>query len=318
MDSSHNPIKTMTDEDTKYDAVLVLAFGGPEKPEDVRPYLMKVTRGRVPPERLERVARHYDLFGGKSPVNEITFAQAKALERTLKELGTALPVYVGMRNWYPLLEETVVRMGDQGVKRVVAVIMSVFQSHSSWGQYQDDLSDAIEKAGVDLQVAYTKPLYDLPGFVGTMADRVRDCLKGIPDSNRERAHLVFTAHSLPESDPQMALYSEQVNRSAHLISTNLGYDKWQIAFQSRSGRPQDPWLEPDVNHVLKDMAGRDIHDVVVVPIGFVCDNIEVLYDLDTQAKETADQAGIAFCRAKTVGDAPEFIGALADLVCRVE
>jgi ferrochelatase len=306
----------MAEKQKAVDAVLVIAFGGPKKLEDIRPFLTRVTRGRVPPERLEAVARHYELFDGKSPVNEITSSQANGLKLALENKGTRLPVYIGMRNWHPLLVNTLSRMASDGVQKAVGVIMSVFQSKSSWDQYHGDVANAIAEAQVNLDVTYAEPFFDQPGFVKTVSNQVRQCLEQIPQAEREKTCILFTAHSLPQSDPRVDLYVEQINRSTELVSNDLNHGNWQIAFQSRSGRPQDPWLEPDVNDVLRDMGTLDIKNVVIVPIGFVCDNIEVLYDLDTQAQETAEQAGITFFRAKTVGDDPEFIGTLAELVAK--
>ena len=305
-----------TDQNT-FDAVLVIAFGGPEKLEDVHPFLTKVTQGRVPAERLDRVARHYELFGGKSPVNEITFRQAQALKATLKDRGTPLPVYVGMRNWHPFLEDTVQQMSRHGVERAVGVIMSVYQSKSSWDQYQDDLDNAIARTSVNIRVEYTAPLFDQPGFIEAVSNQVKHSLEQLPASDRHATHVLFTAHSIPCSDPQVELYAKQVDGSAAFVAKKTDHTNWQRAYQSRSGRPQDPWLEPDINDVLRDLGARGVKHVVAVPIGFVSDNIEVLYDLDVEAMETAKQAGITLLRAKAVGYDQVFVNALADLVIKV-
>ncbi len=306
----------MTEKQDACDSVLVIAFGGPEKPEDIRPFLARVTQGRVPAQRLETVARHYEHFGGRSPVNEVTFRQAEALKTTLKDQGIALPVYVGMRNWHPLLVDTVRQMSRDGVSRAVGMIMSVYQSRSSWDQYQSDVANAIAEAHADLSVVYTQPLFDQDGFIRTVSSRVRQCLEQIPPPDRDAAHVVFTAHSLPHSDPQAEVYARQVNHSAKWVAEALAHENWQVAYQSRTGRPQDPWLEPDVRDVLRELAGQGVKHVVAVPIGFVCDNIEVLYDLDIDAMNTAKEAGITFLRAKTVHDDQGFIDALADLVIK--
>jgi ferrochelatase len=307
----------MTQKQDSFDAVLVIAFGGPERPEDIRPFLARVTRGRVPAERLETVAHHYELFGGKSPVNEVTFRQAEALRTTLKDQGMPLAVYVGMRNWHPLLADTVQQMGRDGVTRAAGMILSVYQSRSSWDQYQSDVANAIAEAGVDLSVGYTEPVFDQPGFVKAVTTRVKECLEEIPPGEREAAHVVFTAHSLPHSDPQVEVYAKQVDHSAEYVARGLAHENWRVAYQSRSGRPHDPWLEPDVKDVLRDLGARGVKHVVAVPIGFVCDNIEVLYDLDIDAVDTARQAGITLLRAKTVNDDQGFIDALAGLVTKV-
>ncbi len=295
-------------------AVLLIAFGGPKCLEDIRPFLVKVTNGRVPEKRLESVATHYELFGGKSPVNDVTFAQADALKKKLEIRGTPLPVYVGMRNWCPFLADTLRQMRSDGVQSLVAMIMSVFESQSSWEQYQTDISHAISETGIDFNVSYTKPFFGELGFVTTMSRHITDCLNHVPQTRLSATYIVFTAHSLPHSDPQLRLYTKQINASATRIAEIINHSNWQIAYQSRSGRPQDPWLEPDVNDVLKKLAEQGVKDVVIAPIGFVCDNIEVLYDLDTQAMETAKGLGINMLRAKTVSDNPEFIDTMAGLV----
>ena len=307
----------MLGKESKFDSVLVIAFGGPEGIDDVRPFLMKVTRGRVPKERLATVAQHYELFEGKSPVREVTFRQAEALRSELKNQGLPLRVYVGMRNWHPFIKETIGQMNRDGARRAVGLIMSVYDSRSSWDQYQSDVATAIAEAGVDLHVGYTAPFFDRPGFLKTVSRRVKECLEQIPDHDRGKACVLFTAHSLPYSDPKVEVYCRQVDRSAALVAEDLNHSLWKVAYQSRSGRPQDPWLEPDVNDVLRDLGHQEVKHVVAMPIGFVCDNIEVLYDLDIQAKDTAKQAGITLLRAKTVGNDQAFIEALAQLVIKV-
>jgi ferrochelatase len=307
----------MTQKQDSFDAVLMIAFGGPERPEDIRPFLARVTRGRVPAERLETVAHHYELFGGKSQVNEVTFRQAEALRTTLKDQGMPLAVYVGMRNWHPLLVDTLQQMGRDGVTRAAGMILSVYQSRSSWDQYQSDVANAITEAGVDLSVGYAEPVFDQPGFVKAVTTRVKECLEEIPPREREAAHVVFTAHSLPHSDPQVEVYAKQVDHSVTSVAKGLAHENCRVAYQSRSGRPHDPWLEPDVKDVLRDLGASGVKHVVAVPIGFVCDNIEVLYDLDIDAMATARQVGITLLRAKTVNDDQGFIDALAGLVTKV-
>jgi ferrochelatase len=291
----------MTENQSRFDSVLVIAFGGPEKLEDVRPFLMS----------------HYELFGGKSPVNEVTLLQAQALKATLKNQGKSLAVYTGMRNWHPLLVDTVRQMSRDGANRAVGLIMSVYQSKSSWDQYQTDVANAIARVGVNLSVEYTGPLFDHPGFIEAASNQVKHCLEQLLPPDRQTAHILFTAHSLPYSDPKVELYAKQVDHAATSVARKLDRVDWQLAYQSRSGRPQDPWLEPDVNVVLRELGAGGVKHVVAVPIGFVCDNIEVLYDLDIQAMETARQAGITLLRAKTVGDDRVFVNALADLVKKV-
>jgi len=306
----------------KFDAILIIAFGGPEKEEDIRPFLANVTEGRpIPKERIEEVAHHYELIGGRSPINELTFKQANGLEKTLKEHGYNIPVYVGMRNWYPFLSETVVQMSEAGITRALGVIMSAHQSDASWERYQRDVGEAIAKTGVKLSVDYAPPLFDHPLFIEASADRVSECLSQIPVSDpvgdsREDTMLIFTAHSIPTPMAEESPYVEQLLTSSRLTAKRLNHKNWILAYQSRSGRPTDPWLEPDVSDVIRDLAKRGVRHVVVQPIGFLCDHVEVLYDIGIEAAEVAEEAGIKLLRAKTVNDDAKFIAALADVVER--
>ena len=300
--------------DNAAQAVLLIAFGGPECRRDVRPFLTRVTKGRVPQERLEGVACHYEMFDGKSPVNEVTCAQAEALQQLLATSPVPMPVYVGMRNWHPLLEDTVKDMARDGIRYAVGMIMSVFKSRSSWDQYQQEISRALTSTNIDLRFAYTPPFFDQSGFINTMARHIADCRNKMAERGEKAADIVFTAHSLPRSDPQSELYEQQVTYSAARIASRLGYSRWHVAYQSRSGRPQDPWLEPDINDVLRELARGGVKDVTIAPIGFVCDNIEVLYDLDVEARQTAQTEGIRLTRATSVGSDPEFIQTMADMV----
>ncbi|MCS6861299.1 MAG: ferrochelatase [Abditibacteriales bacterium] len=306
-----------------FDAVLMIAFGGPEKPEDIRPFLANVTRGRpVPPARIEEVAHHYELVGGRSPLNEWTFKQARALETALKRSNVPPfqrpnVVFVGMRNWHPYLVDTVRDMAAAGVKRAIGLIMAPQQSQASWELYQKNVADAIAEAGVALNVAYAPPVFDYPLFIEAAADRVRAAMEQIPAEHRDRAMIVFTAHSVPHADPFHQRYAEQVATSARLVAERLQHPRWMVAYQSRSGRPTDPWLEPDIGDALRDLAAQGERYVVVVPIGFLCDHVEVLYDLDIEARSVAEQLGIQMVRAKTVHDDPKFIQALTEIVWSV-
>ena len=294
------------------DAVLMIGFGGPKHPEDVRPFLENVSRGRrIPEERLKAVARQYEIIGGKSPMNELTFRQANAL--TAKLEGT-LNVYVGMRNWNPLLVDTISQMAGDGVKNAVGVIMAPQESDSGWDQYQRNVAEAVAQAGVTISVDYPPPVFDHPLFIEAVSNRVRECLLQIPDPNRRQATIVFTAHSIPTSDPLKERYVHQLNVSAKRVTKRLDHPVWFLSYQSRSGRPQDPWLEPDVNDTLRSISSRGERHVILVPIGFLCDHAEVLYDLDYQAAQTARELGITLFRAKTVNDDDLFIQALAERV----
>jgi len=294
------------------DAVLLLAFGGPTRPEEVRPFLANVVRGRtVPPERIEEVVRHYEAIGGRSPPNELTFRQAHKLEATLAATGPALRVYVGMRNWEPYLADTLARMAADGVRRALGVILSPHASEASRERYMEEVEAAGARAPT---VRWVGAWHTHPRFVTAVADAVTAALVTLPAVRRAAAPLVFTAHSVPVAMAARAPYVAEVTASARAVAERLGRTHWQVAYQSRSGSPREPWLEPDVNDALRALAAEGARDVVVVPVGFVCDHVEVLYDLDVAARATARAAGLGFARASTVNDHPLFIQMLAEVV----
>ena len=299
-----------------YGALLLIAYGGPHGLADVRPYLANVLRGRrVPQARVDEVAHHYELFGGRSPLTDLTRRQAAALEAELRRRGHGLSAHVGMRNWTPYLAEALAEMTSRGVRRAVGVIMAPQQSYSSWEQYQENVEEARRQIGPDApEVDYIAPWFDRPGFVEAQADRLADALAEVPPARRACAALVFTAHSIPVSMAEASPYAEQVSASSRLVARRLGRQRWSVAYQSRSGDPADPWLSPDVRDVIREAAARGAEDVVTVPIGFVSDHVEVLYDLDTEARAAARDAGLKFYRAGTVLDHPAFIGMLGDQV----
>jgi ferrochelatase len=298
------------------DAVLLLAFGGPTRPEEIRPFLANVTRGRaIPPERLDEVARHYEAIGGRSPLAELTFRQARKLEEALAVAGPPLPVHVGMRNWAPSIEETVARMADAGVRRAVGLILSPHASEASRERYLEQVDSARAAAGPGAPEMRWAPSWNThPLFVTAVADATVAALVTIPASRRAAAAVVFTAHSIPTAMAERSPYVAEIAASASAVAERLGRARWQVAYQSRSGGPREPWLEPDVNDALRALAAGGTRDVVVVPIGFVCDHVEVLYDLDVEARATARTAGLGFARASTVNDHPLFIRMLADVV----
>jgi ferrochelatase len=294
----------------------MIAYGAPERAEDVRPYLAGILRSRpMPPGRLEEIAHHYDVFGGRSPLTRLTRRQAGALTEALAARGLPLPVYVGMRNWTPYLHEALAAMRDAGARRALGLIMAPHQSYASWEQYQHNVAEAQARLGAGAPaVEYVGPWFEHPGFIEAQSDRVASVLRMMPAAEREGAELVFTAHSIPVAMSERSGYAAQVATSARLVAERVGCRAWQVAYQSRSGDPGEPWLEPDVTDVLAAIPARSVRAAVIIPIGFVSDHIEVLYDLDTEARAAADRAGIAYHRAGTVMDHPAFIGMLADLV----
>jgi len=294
------------------DAVLLLAFGGPTRPEEIRPFLANVLRGRsVPPERVEEVVRHYEAIGGRSPLNDLTFRQAHKLEATLTVTGPALRVYVGMRNWEPYLADTLARMAGDGVRSAVGVILSPHASEASRERYMEEVKAA--GAGAPT-VRWVGSWHTHPLFVTAVADAATAALVTLPAARRAAAPLVFTAHSVPVAMAARAPYVVEIAASARAVAERLGRARWKVAYQSRSGSPREPWLEPDVNDALRALAADGARDVVVVPVGFVCDHVEVLYDLDVEARATARAAGLGFARASTVNDHPLFIQMLAEVV----
>lgn len=300
------------------DAVLLIAFGGPTAPGHVMPFLENVTRGRgIPPARLAVVAQQYERIGGRSPLTDLTLAQARALEAALAASGRPLPVRVGMRNWHPYLHETLAELAAAGARRVLGIILSVARSEASWDRYIEDVREARTRVGSTApEVVFAPPWSAERGFREAVAARARAALDEVPASERGWVPLVFTAHSLPVSMAEASPYVADINAAAHAVVDALAHPRYSIAYQSRSGSPRDPWLEPDVNDVLRRLGTDGEKHAVVVPIGFVLDHVEVLYDLDVQARATADAVGVALHRAGAVNDHPAFIAALAGLVAR--
>lgn len=301
----------------EYDAILIVSFGGPEGPDDVIPFLENVLRGKnVPRARMDEVAAHYRQFGGVSPINQQNRNLIAALEAELSATNIHLPVYWGNRNWHPLLPDTMQQMKKDGVRNALAFVTSAYSAYSNCRQYLDDLQHARQQVGpgaptVDKLRAY----YNHPGFIEPMVEHVRDALDAIPAERRDAARLVFTAHSIPTAMAQASPYVEQLTEACSLVSAALHRGAWQLTYQSRSGPPHQPWLEPDVCDAMADLASQDsCRDVVLVPIGFVSDHMEVLYDLDTEACQRAAEVGISIVRAKTVGTHPRFVRMISDLI----
>ncbi|HEX9271388.1 MAG TPA: ferrochelatase [Candidatus Binatia bacterium] len=301
-----------------YDAVLLIAFGGPTRHEEIRPFLARVTKGiPIPPERLEEVVHHYEAVGGKSPLNEITIRQAEGLKSVLKENRLPLPVYVGMRNSSPFFSETLKRMANDGIRRALGFILSSHKTEASWERYQKNVADARVELGAEApEVAYCAGWHDHPLFIQTWAELIRASFANIPAHTRLTTDLIFTAHSLPTAMASRSPYIEQLEVTARLVAAKLGHERWSIAYQSRSGKPTDPWLEPNIGDAIRKLAAEGRKEVIVAPIGFVCDHVEVLYDLDIEAKKIAEDHGVRFLRASCPNDHPTFIHMMANVIER--
>ncbi len=299
-----------------YQAVLLIAFGGPTCPEEIRPFLARVLKGvAVPPERVEEVVRHYEAVGGKSPLNEITLRQANALQKALYDKQLALRVYTGIRNSSPFFIETLKKMADDGITNALGFILSSHKTEASWERYQKNIADALaELGGIALNIDYCNEWYDHPLFIQTWVELIRSSMDAIAKEKRHATPLLFTAHSLPVAMAAKSPYVEQVETSARMIVEKLGHGPWSIAYQSRSGEPMDPWLEPDVGQVIRDLRTKKISDLVVAPIGFVCDHVEVLYDLDIEVKSIASGVGIGYRRAACPNDHPVFIRMITEII----
>ncbi len=298
-----------------FDAVFLIAFGGPTSPEEIRPFLGRVLRDRpVAPERLEEVVRHYKAVGGRSPFNEITFRQASALEKNLQGSHFSLPVYVGLRHSRPFLRETLDRMTADGVKRALGFILASHQTEASWERYQKEVEEARSELGYAPAVDYCPGWHSHPLFIEAWADRLRAELEKILPVRRKTIPVVFTAHSVPIAMASRSPYVTQIEESCRLVAGRLGQERWSIAYQSRSGRPSEPWLEPDVGMALRTLASQGATEVVVAPIGFVSDHVEVLYDLDIEAKKIAEDLGVRLLRASCPNDHPTFIRMMVEVI----
>ena len=308
--------------DTRYDAILVIGFGGPEKRDDVLPFLENVLRGRnVPRARMLEVAEHYHHFGGVSPINEQVRALIGALRSELDRHGIALPIYWGNRNWHPMLGDTLRAMAEAGVKTALGLVLAAYSSYSSCRQYREDIGQAqLQLQAADIheapQVDKIRVYFNHPDFIAANAERVATALERIPAERRDAAQLAFTAHSIPTAMAANCRYEEQLLEACRLVAESLDVapDRWRLVYQSRSGRPTDPWLEPDIRDHIQALHDRGVRDVVVDPIGFLSDHLEVLYDLDEEARQTAEGLGLNLVRAETVGTSPKFVGMLRELI----
>ena len=309
-----------------YDALLLVSFGGPEAPEDVVPFLQNVTRGRgIPRARLEEVGEHYFAFGGRSPINDQCRALLGAIRADLDAAGIALPLYWGNRNWHPLLADTLRAMAADGVRRVACFVTSAYSSYSGCRQYREDLYDATAAAGAPhLRIDRLRHYHDHPGFIRPFVDATLDALGRLAPPERAAARLVFVTHSIPTamaaaSGPDGDAYVVQHERAAALVAQAVAERdgqrrEWDLVYCSRSGSPGTPWLEPDVNEHLEQLASSGAAAVVLLPVGFVSDHMEVAYDLDTQARATAVRLGLPMSRAATPGTHPAFVAMVRDLL----
>jgi ferrochelatase len=292
------------------DALLLIAFGGPEQPADVLPFLENVLRGRnVPRERMFEVAEHYHHFEGVSPINGQMRELVPLIQAELRAHGPQVPVYWGNRNWHPMLADTVRKMRDDGVKHALAFVMSAYSSYSGCRQYLEDIARAREAVGPGApEIDKLRLFFNHPGFIEPMTEYVRNALGQLPS-----AALVYTAHSVPASMAASSQYEAQLREACRLVSERVGRSDWRLAFQSRSGPPSQPWLGPDIGDYLRELHGAGVREVVIAPIGFISDHMEVLYDLDTEARALCAESGMTLLRAATVGNHPAFVSMIAEL-----
>ncbi len=301
---------------SSFDSFLLVSFGGPEKPEDVVPFLENVTRGRnIPRERLEEVGEHYYQFGGKSPINDQNKKLLEAIEAELRRRDIQVPLYFGNRNWDPYLIDALHEMKRDGKSSALAFFTSVFSCYSGCRQYRENILSAQEEFGEGAPaVQKLRNFYNHPGYISAMASRVEESLAEFEAPSAEKTHLVYTAHSIPESMAEKCRYAAQFQECSGLVSERAAPElPWSIAYQSRSGAPHIPWLEPDICDHISELARKGVSQVLVVPIGFVSDHMEVIFDLDTEAKEAAEELGMDFLRAGTAGTHPAFIQMIVDI-----
>jgi ferrochelatase len=299
-----------------YDALIVVSFGGPDRREDVLPFLENVLRGRnVPRERMLEVAEHYYHFGGRSPINDQNRALISALEKELATHGPKLPVYWGNRNWHPLLADTLRQMAADGIRRALAIVTSAYSSYSSCRQYRENIAAAQAEVGPSAPaVDKLRTFFNHPGFIEPIVANTLAALEQIPAHRRSNTRLVFTAHSIPLAMANGSRYAEQLQETSRLVAEGVAMQRWDLVYQSRSGPPQQPWLEPDVCDFLRQLAQEGVREVVIVPIGFISDHMEVVFDLDTEAKQLCDELGVNMVRAATVGTHPRFIQMIRELI----
>jgi protoporphyrin/coproporphyrin ferrochelatase len=301
---------------THYDAILIVSFGGPEGMDEVMPFLENVLRGKnVPTERMKAVAHHYELFGGISPINAQNRRLIASLKEELEANGPRLPIYWGNRNWHPLLADTLRRMADDGIKNALAFFTSAYSSYSGCRQYREDIERAQMEVGASApRVEKLRAFYNHPGFVEPNVEHVLAALNQIPVERRAATELAFTAHSIPLSMASNCDYEAQLLETCRLVAEGVGHRRWRLVFQSRSGPPTQPWLEPDICDYLVELKEAGTTDVVIAPVGFISDHMEVLYDLDTEARALCQEMGLNMVRAATVGTHPTFVKMIRELI----
>lgn len=299
----------------RYDALLVMSFGGPEGMDDVLPFLENVTRGRnIPRERLVEVAHHYENFGGVSPINVQNRELIAALKQELDAHNIHMPIYFGNRNWHPFVTDTVSEMQADGVHHALVFVTSAFSSYSGCRQYREDVIRAVETAEVGLTFDKIRVFYNHPSFIQANVDHLQESLNQFPAARRAGVHVAFTAHSIPMSMAQKSNYEAQLCEASRLVAEAAGINDHQLVYQSRSGAPHIPWLEPDILAHMETLSSQGITDLVIHPIGFLSDHVEVLYDLDDEAVTKANTLGMTMFRSATVGTHPTFVSMIRDLI----
>ncbi|MFL2538039.1 MAG: ferrochelatase [Candidatus Rariloculaceae bacterium] len=302
------------DEENNYDAILIVSFGGPEGPDDVMPFLDNVLMGlNVPKPVKVRIAKRYQRFGGISPINRETRSFIQALEIEIQNNGPQLPIYWGNRNWHPMLPDTLNRMADDGIKNAIAYVTSTFSSYSGCRKYREDLYEATQGVDNPPHIDKLRVGYNHPGFIKAVSDRTREALEST-SVDKEEVVLMFTAHSLPLSMAKCTDYEAQLQEACNLVGQVVGINSWQLVYQSNNASYGEPWLEPDIADALEKVKSSGRSHVVIMPIGFVCDHMEVVLDLDIEAKEQADNLGLQLTRAATVGSHPAYISMVRELI----
>lgn len=322
LDSAESRLAKMNSENANsgdglpFDSILIVSFGGPEGPDDVIPFLENVLRGKpVPRERMLEVADHYQHFGGISPINQQNRCLIDSLRIELDGAGIDLPIYWGNRNWHPLLPDTLQQMKQEGKKHAIAFFTSIFSCYSGCRQYRENIEDARQHVGEDAPVVeLVRKGFNHPLFIEAQSEFTAAALARIAEGQRKQARILFTAHSIPLSMSENSRYVMQLEEASRLVAERLEHTNWELVYQSRSGPPQQPWLEPDICDRIQELAGQGVANFVIVPIGFVSDHMEVLFDLDTEAKQTCEHLGVGFARASTVGTHPKFITMIRMLI----